>query len=341
MTDDHLSNETGLAVAISETGLDLKAKSRAVSAIDRLLGGIFDHFNPNIERPAQRKRKAADREDRLEEAITQKMVEAVHADAEIGRRALSQHYAAIGRKYENKAAVVTLALEDLRDNPPSQSQSAEGAESIDPAFANSFESYAEGADSDGLRERWARVLAGEVRQPGTFSARVLRIVDEMDPETAKLFEGFVQSRFGNNIPMGLSGELAFLDRANLVDAGLLVEPGMDGQRRFSVAARDSSGFELNVLHLGPDRAIGFAKPISISDPQNGFVRFDEPGKPALRVYVLTKAGEAIASLVSTDRDAVFDRLYEEISATVSSGEVRQYFAVGGGQLQVRRTVQKP
>jgi hypothetical protein len=53
---------------------------------------------------------------------------------------------------------------------------------------NRFERFAEDASTDELRQRWGRVLSAEIRKPGTFSPKVLRIVDEIDQSTAAIFE---------------------------------------------------------------------------------------------------------------------------------------------------------
>lgn len=72
-------------------------------------------------------------------------------------------------------------------------QSAQGAE--EPAAAepdqdwlNSFTEHAEKAASDEIRERWSKVLAGEIEKPGSFSPRTMRFIADLDRETVVDFE---------------------------------------------------------------------------------------------------------------------------------------------------------
>ena len=53
---------------------------------------------------------------------------------------------------------------------------------------NTFERFAEEASTERLQDMWARVLAGEIRRPQSFSLQTLRFVAELDQEIAELFE---------------------------------------------------------------------------------------------------------------------------------------------------------
>ena len=338
MSDDHLSNETGLSIAVTDTGLDLKAKSRAISAVDRFLGGLFDRFNPDIERPAQIKRAKAARADLIDAAITEKMIEAIHANPEIGQRALEQHLGTVARRDENKAAIITLALEDLRDNPPTEEQSAAGPPELDPDFSSRFERYAEDATSDQLRERWGRVLAAEVRAPGTFSQKVLRAVDELDAGTATLFERVAAHRLQEAIPVGVMGELKFNETIQLIEAGLLVDPGLGHQIRLS-SDLTHEGVVWEFVSFG-------TWGIAISAEREGtgsekFLTVDDRGKPAVPIYLLTKTGAAIASILPHDDHPTFEALTKGIVGELAKAEVRTYRRVGDDKWTMTGKFQKP
>lgn len=338
MSDDHLSNETGISIAVTETGLNLKAKSRAISAIDRFFGGVFDRFNPDIERRAQVKRVNAARQDRIDAAITDKMVEAIHADPEIGQRALEQHLGTVGRRHDNKAAVVTLALEDLRESPPTEEQSTAGPPELDADFTSRFERYAEDATSDQLRERWGRVLAAEVRAPGTFSQKVLRAVDELDAETAKLFERVASHRLHDAVPLGVMGELNFMEKVQLIEAGLLVDPGLGNQIRLSRELSHEGG-EWAFLAFGPN-AIAISKERETTQ-SNKFLSVDDQGNPAVPIYLLTKTGTAVASILPHDEKPTFDALTKGVVSELAKAEIRTYRLVSGDQWAITGKNIKP
>lgn len=69
MSDDHLSNEVSLSAELTERGVKAGAKSRTISSIDRLLGGVVDLVNVPLERSARKGRAKTDAEVAVIEAL--------------------------------------------------------------------------------------------------------------------------------------------------------------------------------------------------------------------------------------------------------------------------------
>lgn len=341
MSDDHLSNEISVSAELTPTGVSAKAKSRIFSALDRVIGGAIDRFTPKLEGPAALARSQNAREVRLNDALTDKMVEMIHADPAIAERALEQHLSSIGRRQENKEAVVTLALEDLSHNPPTDEQSESGPEQLDEDFLGRFERFAEDATSSQLRERWGRVLAAEVRQPGTFSAKVMRVVDELDAPTAALFERICEFRIGNCIPTAILPEVEYMDQTRLVSAGLIVDPGL-GQFRVGTDVKDGSGTTLKVIpfgiaSLGIVALEDFKYPKAKRPPVK-----DHQGRPGAPIWLLTDVGHAISSILPNNEIQAFDRFIDCVAEYLAPGEVRDYRPVPGGSgLMPVRSISRP
>ena len=82
--------------------------------------------------------------------------------------------------------IAVLALEDLRETagalPPPRTEAA------DEDWLNVFSRYAEDASSERLQQLFAKVLAGEIRKPGSFSLSTMRFIAELDRETAAAFK---------------------------------------------------------------------------------------------------------------------------------------------------------
>ena len=90
-------------------------------------------------------------------------------------------------------------------------------------WLNVFEKHAENASSDRLREMWGHILAGEIRNPGSFSLTTLRVIAELDREIAEGFEKAVKTRMAPGVlpkPPDLVGtalmELTFLEEVGLL-----------------------------------------------------------------------------------------------------------------------------
>lgn len=342
MSDDHLGNEVSLSAELTERGVKAGAKSRTISSIDRLLGGVIDLVNVPLERSARKGRAKTDAEVAVIEALGEKQLEAIHSDPGFAARAMQQHLKVIGTRHENKAEAVRAALEDLRESPPSEEQNNSGGEQLDEAFINRWERYAEDATSDKIREKWGRILAGEIRAPGTFSNKVMRVVDEMEPTTALLFESLCVARVGITIIGCLAPLIDYVDLKRLVAAGLLVDPGEVGQICRSSEMSDGTGHKMNVITLG-QVAIGIEIDQTIENNRLfGIKTLSEPltlneGKPAIPVYLLTDVGHAISSILTHDEMSTTARYLLKLNADRPNVRFREFRLTALGNYSLVKT----
>lgn len=307
MTKDVLDNEVGVSGALTETGLDAKAKSRLVSAFDRLLGNAVDWLNPGMERRAARTRALSEAEGQIISAAAKVVSEQVAVSPELAKRVLENQATAAVRRQENKDGVVKMAIQDLRSDPPSTEQNLSSSDELSDQFLTRFERYAEEATTDTLRERWGKILASEVRSPNTFSQKTLRIVDELDFETAELFQRIVANKLLKYIPKHLSGEIKLSDLIVLVQAGLLVEPGITGH---TLHLTKVDWLAPNTQrHTIRFKNYGIARDSDLSFQQAKYIR-RKGDNLAFEIYVLTTAGEAISRILEIDEEANCRRLLE-------------------------------
>src|SRR5690606_4389133 len=153
-------------------------------AFDRFGGSVFDAASAHIEAHTAKRRATTDGEVKLIKTISQYGVERLVAHPEEAERAFQRHLWKVRKEKENTDGVMQTALEDLRNNPPDEA-SAQNEEPLSEEFLDRMEDYSARASTDDLRQRWGRVLASEIRKPGTFSGKVLRVVDELDSEAAR------------------------------------------------------------------------------------------------------------------------------------------------------------
>src|SRR5690606_31003150 len=114
-----------------------------------------------------------------------------------------------------------------------------------------------------------------------------RIVDEIDAETAQLFERVCSDILDDVLVISLSGELPFDEIMKLSDAGLIVDPGVGHIRKFT-EAKNNNGTEVWFCILG-QWAIGYRKNAAPS----AAAYFNKGDPPSLDVYIFTDAGVAI------------------------------------------------
>lgn len=295
MSEDHLSNETSLSAAITDTGVTAAAKSRTVAAIDRLVGNIADLPSAWLEGINVRKRAKTEGERQLIEAAAQYGIARMGQDNEFAERAYGNHFRKVASQQLNKDAVVAEALNDLRSQPVDiQSSGDNGPDALSEEFMDRFERYAEGATTEQLRERWGRILAGEIRRPGTFTLKTLRTTDELDSSTARLFEDLMVYRSADMLIKPLMGsEIPFHNLLKLVGSGLVVDPGSTGHLWQAFDGNNGRGEEFWLFPVG-EIHIGFKKDTTVEYDDRIIQRND---KPSIPIYILTDAGAALASII--------------------------------------------
>lgn len=337
MPEDHLDKEVTIFGELTERGIKGGAKSRAVSSVDRLLGSAVDIFSAPLEGIARRARARQDAQIALIEALGERQLQQIHADPDFAEHALKQHLKMTVRREENKKETVRFAIEDLRSTPPTEEQSNFGSEELDPDFLNRFERYAEDATSEQLRERWGRVLASEIRTPGTFSGKVMRVVDELDATTAVAFEKLCAHRIGDAVPKILAGKLNFSESTQLVNADLILDPD-GGHIRLSMQSTLTGGAQIWLMTF-EDMALSLSIGEGVAIPYTDEIRAvsSHENKPVVPIYLLTPAGRAIASILPNGAAQSMRSLTRLVSAELPSEAIYEYRRTNGNNFSIVAT----
>jgi len=315
------NDEIGISGELTPTSFSAKIKSRAASAIDRLWGSKAAKKAAPIEAETAEIKAVSEARVKFINAVADLGLERLKSDPDFAARAMENVIPTLIRRQENKDVVVEKALDDLRQTPPDERQ-ATGPDKLDDAFINRFERYAEDATSDELRERWGRVLASEIRKPGTFSGKVLRLVDELDASTAALFERLCQFRLDRVIPIQLCGRLEFEQVTALVDAGLITDPGANGQASFAAEVTFPGGpvwfwpYGLN--------AVGMLKTGQIPENKGEILKLGKGGTVGIPVYVLTQAGEAISRILPDQSGKALDQIARNLASAYPDRKVFRF-----------------
>ncbi|UXS09214.1 DUF2806 domain-containing protein [Agrobacterium tumefaciens] len=214
--------------AVSEGGLPQVIAGPAGKALSRLIAGAADIPAAWLNSKAQSIKDKTDARTTIMKAVAKASAETAVADPQLLDRALARYVSDLHKKQENREAVARKAFEELSEAPAP-------AESVGPSddWMNVFEEYAEKASSEELRQTWARVLAGEIRRPTSFSLRTLQFLSVLDKVTAEAVEAVLQRSFDGRYgvwPREVRGELfAQLNIARL--AGVIGQIDTDTSHR--------------------------------------------------------------------------------------------------------------
>ena len=133
--------------------------------------------------------------------------------------------------------LVFAAIEHVQTSDHS-ALSEEGNDEMDDDWIESFRREAADRSLGEMRETFARILAGEIHQPGTFSIKTLRTVGALSQSTASLFSKVASLRIGmESLPLGKDeGSRALVKDARIpslegdLNDNYLLDEGLDYAR---------------------------------------------------------------------------------------------------------------
>jgi hypothetical protein len=166
------------------------------------------------------------------EAASAKAAAKLFEKPELAERALNYHAAQIMREQENRESVLQIAAEELTNTPPASEQTTE----VDDDWLTVFFRHASTRSSEEFRTLFGRILAGEIKQPGTFSIGALQAVSRLNQKVADSFQSacnissilarhtpqIFADPFGNAAQNSLGQfGLNYYNLAYLIEAGLI------------------------------------------------------------------------------------------------------------------------
>lgn len=155
--------------------LDKAAARLILSSADRFIGW------------SKRRAKVKDAQAEATVDLIRKGSNAVAERIDAGDRELAERaiIAAIGENIQaqrNRERIAEFASDELGLDPGSADATGE----IDDDWLNVFSERASQVSKEQMQLLWGRVLAGEIRQPGSFRLRTLQALSVVDAEEAKL-----------------------------------------------------------------------------------------------------------------------------------------------------------
>lgn len=320
--EDHFDKETGFDVAISETGVSVKAKSRIVSTLDRWGGNFFRKKSFQGERAVQTDEQLIALEAKIVQKAGEKLLKRVDEDEDFAMEVLNIAYSREARRRDNKEGVIFSALEILKNEATGKGQILEGPETLSDEFLDRVERYAEDASTEELQERWGRVLAGEIRKPGTFNPKVLRTVDELNSEDAILFESIAKYHVDGGLMKPLMPKIEFIQQLKLVEAGLIVDPGLSNHNFKFTLLQFHGEVDIWGMTLG-NQAISIPNNIDENSLDDNIIMVSG-GIPRIPVYILTEAGRALCSILASSEYDVALEIFRKISVLFLPNTTRLY-----------------
>ena len=271
MSDETKSNLPSTTEDTSNTALDVVTdltldttipapiRRNAIKAFDRLCSALIDVPVGALERRSAEKRAESEARIKIREEITAQIVQQVKVDPEYALKAGHKFAEKIIREQLDLDKISAIAADELKsiesDNPtsqnpnePNEGQSPDSTnqevnsgkeKTIDDDWLNNFETEARQKSTEEMQLRFGRILAGEIRQPGSYSIKAVKLLGELDQNTANLFKKFCSACV-------VYGAFGVSNGDHVFDARV---PSLGGQPGSNALSKYGLGFgQLNILN---------------------------------------------------------------------------------------------
>lgn len=299
------NNDTvGVDIGWSKSGFKVGIKSRLLASLDWFTAAKIEKSGVSEQRLLADEKAREKSRDTLIEAATASVAKQFDRDPDAALAFLNRALPDLIQKQMNYEAVIDTAIAHVENLPSPDLQGVEEEpeqreqpDRLSADFMARFRDFAERANEDVVRERWAQVLAAEAMKPGTFSPKVLRAIDEIDPGLAVLFSEFASLRIGDAVPMCICS-ISDVDILRFVEEGLVDSAGLGFLMPAGLVTLFQS--EHHVVGHG-----GYAVAV-LSSSSKGHIGQKSPlimgagGSVSTEVHKLTHLGMSLASLSNYD-----------------------------------------
>ncbi len=206
MTSEEKNNEkTSLPEAVAEGIIDstlpAPIRKNLFKALNRLSTATIEIPVAYLEGKADEIRAGTRARVKLIEKTSDQIAQQMKVDPVYARAAVEKLGQKVIREQVNLDQIVFKAAEDLKKNPsPKDERNLGSKKTINDDFLTAFEKEASQKSTEEMQAHFGKVLAGEIRSPGSFSIRSLKILGQMDQSVAMLFAKFCSCCIVANIP---------------------------------------------------------------------------------------------------------------------------------------------
>ena len=308
MTDNPSNSVAQIIEAVTNTTTDLAAltppivKRSLLKSIVALVAGIFEIPAAGLESVSQRIRDRTAAHSLITLGTAKASAEMITSDPELLGRATQRLAGDLIRSQKNRETIAKLVVDDLKAAPPQEDSEIE----IDDDWLNMFSRIAEQRSAPEMQAYLAKILAGEIRRPGSFDPSTIQIVSTITAPIANSFQRLCSLMFVFNEiklltsmlfcgPFGSPKsnalkpfQLPFSTLTKLQDAGLLKHELSTWQEIAAVS------FLTDDVALGNERLT--------FEPDTGY---DGSMTQRCSVLLLTTPGEQLRPLVASVKDDAF------------------------------------
>jgi Protein of unknown function (DUF2806) len=170
-------------------GIPAPILDNAVKAFNRLFTAAVEIPAAFLEGIASEQRAESSARVKLIETSAEQIASGMHTDLEFSLAASTKFAKKIIRERVNINRITQIASDELKsESTPEANKTSEETPPISEDWLNVFESEAAQMSSEQMQSLFAKILAGEIRRPSSYSIRTVKILAQLDNTAAALFK---------------------------------------------------------------------------------------------------------------------------------------------------------
>ena len=170
---------------ITEPTLPAPVRKNLFKTLGRLCSSFVDIPVAYFEGKADEIRAGTRARIQLTEMAAEQIACEMRVDPEYARIAAAKYGQKVLREQVNLDSISRIAAIELKSQGASEDQTT--TEEVNDDWTDNFESEARKKSSEEMQLYFGRVLAGEIKKPKSFSIKSIKVLGEMDQDTANLF----------------------------------------------------------------------------------------------------------------------------------------------------------
>ena len=180
---------TDLVVDTAILGIPTPVRRNFLKAFGQLCSAAIDIPAAYLTGIADERRAETEARIKLINTSAAQIAQQMQTDPEYARLAVQKFGQRVLREQVNLDLISQIAASELRDFSDSidQSDPDESGETISDDWLNAFENEARQKSTEEMQTYFGKILAGEIRKPGSYSTRTVNILGSLDQNIANHF----------------------------------------------------------------------------------------------------------------------------------------------------------
>ena len=180
---------TDLVVDGAVPGIPGPVRRNFLKAFGQLCSAVIDVPVAHLTGMADERRAETTARIKLINRSAEQIAQQMRTDPEYAKMAVQKFGQRVLREQINLDLISQKAASEIRDASDSinQSESDDSGETISEDWLNAFETEARQKSTEEMQTLFGEILAGEIRKPGSYSARSVKILGSLDQNIANYF----------------------------------------------------------------------------------------------------------------------------------------------------------